>query len=565
MFLRGMLFAFLIYVLSPIAFAAVEKINGTESLPSAVSAMLFEEQILHNKALWSKGAFASDISPEYIPENRPKFPLGYFLIPSENSDFLATSGAKLSVRRQVSQKTAGKTFHRLFVHPESLEHYRYLSKKYQYVGPEETEFYASPTSSYRSLIVWQPRNPRATPFVAKVSLARNVIGNIDRLVSNNEVQRSIANQKVFEKIGDEALADMGVRIYPESMGLMPKLDSSINAPEKTGGQLIREIPADVVSGKVKWLSFSGVMSPAREGEAAIFAIQKATGLDWMRFIRTYFVNSYMDMFENLTFKKGINFEPHSQNLSWELDTQMRPTGNWVIRDFGGVWPDVFRMMKGNVDVNAYAGPGSVGTHKLVGGMANAVSSYVFFYRRQVFDMLCKEIRKKVPGLSEENVAQLRAELDARFLLLVETYYGIRMKTAPTMDNYQDVSRRVLERTQFDKNALNAQKVNAASHLSILKEKDAGQEWIGLSSDSNGEPFSATSVVDSPREKLTLWKNESALFAVGPKNNVVGLALLTPQESATLKQSPLKDVGISKASPARANASVMSCGKLAVGG
>ena len=65
----------------------LQTVDGTERISAAVKELLYEEQILHNKGLHRAGAFSTNIRPEYIPENRPKFPLSYFLIPAESANF----------------------------------------------------------------------------------------------------------------------------------------------------------------------------------------------------------------------------------------------------------------------------------------------------------------------------------------------------------------------------------------------------------------------------------------------------------------------------------------------
>ena len=106
----------------------------------------------------------------------------------------------MAINRQITATKNGQVFYKLFVHPESYSHYQFLEGKFEYIGPERTEFMASPTSSYRSLVAWN-KNGIEKPFIAKVSLDRNVIGSIDRLVSKNEVQRSVANQEALEIMG----------------------------------------------------------------------------------------------------------------------------------------------------------------------------------------------------------------------------------------------------------------------------------------------------------------------------------------------------------------------------
>jgi len=407
-------------------------INGTEALPPAVSTLLYEEQILHNKDLWGPNAFASDIAPEYIPEARPKFPLTYFLIPDEKANFLKSAGHDMAINRQITTTIDGVVYHKLFVHPESYSHYEFLEGVFEYVGPEKTEFMASPTSSYRSLVTWN-KNGVEKPFIAKVSLNRNVIGGIDRLVSINEVQRSIANQEAFESIGKRKLRDLGLDFFPESAGLTIKEGIS-GAPAKLGGQLIRELPAEIISGEKRWISFSALMSPNKADRPLVMDIIQSSNISTTAFIHQVLINAYMEMFKQVSLIRGINFEPHSQNLCFEVDRNLKLTGKFVIRDFGGVWPDMVTMLANNGPVKAYQKAENATRYKFKGGHSNAIASYAFFYKRQVFDMLTQVIAFNDPGFSAAQLFSAKQNIDTLMGRFVTDYLVPGHNYAPTMNN-----------------------------------------------------------------------------------------------------------------------------------
>ncbi len=452
-------------------------INGSENLPTPVSILLYEEQILHNKALWGANAFSSDISPEYIPEARPKFPLSYFLIPEGQADFLKSSGHDLAINRQITKTVNGQLFYKLFVHPESYEHYRFLEGKFEFIGPAHTEFMASPTSSYRSLVAWN-KNGVEKPFIAKVSLDRNVIGSIDRLVSINEVQRSVANQNALELIGRENLRSMGLDYFPESAGMTIK-EGIPGAPEKLGGQLIREIPNEVISGEKRWISFSALMSPNKEGKPLVFDIMRASNMNSTYFINRVLNDAYMKMFEEVSLKRGLNFEPHSQNLCFEVDANLKLTGKFVIRDFGGVWPDMITMMKTEGPVEAYQKRGNADRFKFKGGHSNAISSYAFFYKRQVFDMLVKQIQIHDSSYTARAQQSSKRIIDTRMSRMLNTYLIPGQNITPTMANKNQLI------TYRNKNTLQPmiegmiEKAPSSDLNRYVAMKQAGNEWVTL--------------------------------------------------------------------------------------
>lgn len=459
-----------------IASEHLQKINGKENLTPSVLELLNEEQNLHNKDLWGAGAFSSNINPEYVPENNPKFPLPYYLVPAEDANYLFADSLDPRIADQLSMKISGKKHYKLFVHPESEVHYDFLRASYNYIGPDQTEFLASPTSSYRSLVVWNKNSGTRKPFIAKVSLDKNVIGSIDRLVSINEVERSIANQKAFDRIGTAKLNSLNLKIFPESAGLTLNKSHS-GAPEKLGGQLIREIPDELVNGEKKWLSLSALMSPNRKPEPLIMDVIRKSGLSSYDFFKTYMIDNYLAMFEEISLKQGINFEPHSQNLVFETTAELKPTGKWVMRDFGGVWPDIVAMAKNNGPVDIYMESESAAKFKLRGGRSNYISSYVFFYKRQVFDMMLEQVALHDKTLTADQVVKLKSIIDQKYVKLVNTYLGLNLTAAPNMTTYKKIEELVLAQTSLD-SSIHKKQINESESLkTFLENKRNNNEWV----------------------------------------------------------------------------------------
>ncbi len=450
--------------------------DGTEPIAKGILEFLDGEQNLHNKDILGAKAFASNIAPEYIPENNPKFPLPYYLIPEEDAKFLQADSLDKRISKQLMTTVDGKKYFKLFVHPESEGHYEFMRKTYKYVSPDETEFSASPTSSYRSLVVWDHDDLKNKPFIAKVSLDRNIAGNIDRLVSENEMERSWANQKAFDRIGTKKLSEMNVRVFPESAGLIlgKKLPG---APPKIGGQLIREIPDDVVNSKRKWFSLATLMSPNRQPEPLIMDVIKASGMDSYTFFEEYMIKGYLMMFEDLSLKSGINFEPHSQNLCFETTMDLKPTGKWVIRDFGGVWPDVFTMAKTKGPTDVYMRSANAAKFKLRGGRSNYISSYVYFYKRQVFDLMLSQVAAHDSSMTEKKIAQLRQRIDTIYIKQINAYLGLDLKTVPTMSDYKLIEILVINETRLPKDMPKKSIAQSAELKDFINKKKQQGEWI----------------------------------------------------------------------------------------
>lgn len=491
----------------------VEKINGKEELSQGVKDFLNEEQNLHNKDLWGKNAFASNINPKYVPEANPKFPLPYYLIPAADAKFMRTANFDNKVGDQLYMLVSGTKYFKLFVHPESEEHYNFLKNAYRYIGPTETEFMASPTSSYRSLVVWSPNYNKRKPFIAKVSLNKNVIGGIDRLVSENEVERSIANQRAFDRIGLENLDKMNVKLFPESAGLI--FDREINgAPEKLGGQLIREIPNEVITGQKKWFSFSALMSPNHKTHPLIMDVIKKSGLNSYDFFEEYMIKSYLTMFENVSLKNGMNFEPHSQNLVFETTPDLKPTGKWILRDFGGVWTDPIAMTSNGGPLDVYMNEASATKYKLRGGSGNYISSYVFFYKRQVFDLMLEQVAKYDSTLTKSKAQELKSKIDTMYLKQINIYFKINLKHAPDMATYQKIEQMVLDQTTNDNKVAKKPLKDSPELRAFIERKKANQEWVELSSKARSTP--------------TYFLTDHAVYEIA-EDRIIGVALFNQIE------------------------------------
>ena len=156
------------------------------------------------------------------------------------------------------------------------------------------------------------------------------------------------------------------------------------------------------------------------------------------FVREVLIKKYLHMFEEVSLKKGMNFEPHSQNLCFEVDANLRVTGKFVIRDFGGVWRDMITMIANEGPVSAYHQEGNAQKYKFRGGHANAISSYAFFYKRQVFDMLLKQMGMYDRELYLIKRNNLRNLIDTKMAQLVAKYLIPGHQVTPNMSNKKEL-------------------------------------------------------------------------------------------------------------------------------
>ena len=427
----------------------VEKINNKENLPKGIKDFLHEEQNLHHKDLWGKNAFQENTNPKYAPEANPKFPLPYYLIPETDAKFFRSEKPDPKITEQLYILVSGAKYYKLFVHPESEERYHSLKNAYRYIGPTETEFMSSPTLTHSTLLVWNESNTKKRPFIVKVTAGKTII-------TGDSIERSIANQMIFEEIGVEKLEKMNVKIFPESAGLILNRDLNGNH-KKMGGQIIEEIPAEMQSGKKKWISFSALMSPHHTPRPYIVSVIKKSKMTSYDFIEKYLITSYLTMFEHLILKREINFEPQSQNLLFEVTTDLTPTGKWVLRDFSET------------------------------GKGNFINSYAAFYKKQVFDVMLAEVAKFDNSLTPAKIEELKNTIDREYLKKINSYLKLKLKQSPDLEMYRKIEEIVLDQSKL--NAVTGKKVlkNGDELRAFLERKKARYEWIELSSERSDTP------------------------------------------------------------------------------
>ncbi|MFN8846290.1 MAG: hypothetical protein ACK5V3_09495 [Bdellovibrionales bacterium] len=155
--MKTLLFLLLIVQLS----LAQTFITDEESLPPGVKKLIDFYQLYESHSLYTSGGsekikMATDrkVDPLYLPENRLKFPLPYYLIPQAEVDFISAESLSPQILEQLRSTIEGKDFYKLFVHPKSEKYYQFLKEKnYTYVSVNSTEFTATATTSLRSLVV----------------------------------------------------------------------------------------------------------------------------------------------------------------------------------------------------------------------------------------------------------------------------------------------------------------------------------------------------------------------------------------------------------------------------
>lgn len=386
-------------------------------LPKAIQNMLYQEQVLHAKNLaypWPEDSsvFCGELDEQYSPENQPVFKLPYYLIPESKADYCAASSITKKTSAHISAYIDGQKFYKLFVHPAAQDYYARLEQDgCSLIDAEKSEYLATPTSSYRSLFVWNPRAIEEGVFIAKLSISKVIFAEV-RINDRPQIYNSIAVQHLFDAIGAEQLAANGITYFPEVAGLLPKHDD-------LGGQIIREIPAQAWQGTNQWIPFQALVS---DQEFLLAKIIKASQLSAEEFVRTYLITAFLNTIKILNFQYGIvPFMPHLQNLSLEVDNDFMPTGRFVFRDFSGTNFDISVLMRSGIDLHNHANiPASSLNYQDSGAY---VPQIFYVYRELLLRPLMAQLIKYENNFNETIANLLLEELKSTYIVIVKQQTG----------------------------------------------------------------------------------------------------------------------------------------------
>ncbi len=147
----------------------IQKITSTEKLPAGV-----RELILRGTA-----------------NKHVKFPLPYFLIPENHTDYMRAHSFDVSIADQLTFVISSEKYHKMFILPDSEAQYKFLKHAYRFIGPDDTEFMASMTGPGDSFVVWNKNNFNKKAFIVNFDAEKErfqLIGLVLKFKSGNTVK-----------------------------------------------------------------------------------------------------------------------------------------------------------------------------------------------------------------------------------------------------------------------------------------------------------------------------------------------------------------------------------------
>jgi hypothetical protein len=270
-------------------------------------------------------ALTNHQDPRFAPESRQTFEVKSYWVDADRMQSFAGDGLSPELRRVFTRSAGGKQQVRLLVHPESEALYRsFLASSGAVAAPS---LQATATASSRTLLVWPQGEPQRACF-AKLSLDKE-IGGVRRTVSQGEVARSVGINNVLELARRRGELPAGFKFIPEVWSTIPRGMTE-------GGLVVRQIPREVLDGRVRYVPlFSLYADPGDGGKPLLAEMITRSGQPAEAFVRDRILRPFARQWIELSVLRGIAPQPHAQNILLEVGRDGLPTGNFVHRDFGG--------------------------------------------------------------------------------------------------------------------------------------------------------------------------------------------------------------------------------------
>jgi hypothetical protein len=398
--------------------------------PAQYRQWLYDEQKVNDKTN-NRSVFASlaqnDVPTELDPKQGNVFWLPMVEIPLADASIVQAPGDPATTQQVIVTHPDGEKFVRFFMHPSAEDYYAPLIKKYGV----ERRFLATPTSSPRSLFVWDPYDQSAKPFVAKTSLPLKV-GEVRRVVPQDKIVRGVANSAAISDASDLGQLGNNTLVMKEELGVMP--------PGFSNGMIIRDIPDAV--GQNEWMpGFALTGHDGNQKDSRLVEMIKKSGMDPNDFVNEKIMKPYLAAYADLAFGQGLVGEPHQQNVLFEIGQDGMPTGRVMFRDLDSYKPDVELRARLGLTMEPYTSPiRPTKMFKTAKGSDYYNDSYDTYVKEDIGYMISRDLLKAFPGKFSKK--KLYSDMDAMVADLEKARFGI--ETSPEDLKNFDVSTVVKE-------------------------------------------------------------------------------------------------------------------------
>ncbi len=295
-----------------------------DQLPANISQWIQDEQNRPGPfyASRSKKTLVVDNSHHsgtYSPSSGAIFPIKSYWV-TEKDLHVSSSEEQHPILPFLKRITQQGTYYRFFVHPESTELYKDLIE----ASTSAPSVCATPTSSYRTLLVWNPEE-NFLPFFAKLSVDK-VIGGEVRRVFAIDTKLATGVSKILAD--SKRLHPQGFDYLPEVLSVMPK---SVEA-----GMLIRPIPETVLQHNRHLIPLFALYGTARDGSNPyLVTMLQRSKISSKQFIIERLLRPFARIWTDLTLDMGVAPEAHGQNTLVSIGDDGLLDGQFVWRDLDG--------------------------------------------------------------------------------------------------------------------------------------------------------------------------------------------------------------------------------------
>lgn len=278
-------------------------------------------------------ADTSELPGAYFPESSPVFSVPAYLVPLSHVVQVCASGSDRGAPFAASQGEH-PGYVRCFFHP--FRHEGVANAILAAGGiPDERRYLGTPTSSSRTLLVWDEDNPSVSGLL-KLSL-NATIGN---------AIRTLTAHAIFRSVGVTSLLDASVGTHPTDFGYMPEVRGTVLPAVPDAGSIERLISQEIRTGTSSLLPVFALFRRIK-GQTLLSLLAQQNGATAYDFARETLIRGFTRHWIKLAFDLGFYPEPHAQNLVLAVSDLGQLEPKFVHRDFEGFYVDIsFRRRLG---------------------------------------------------------------------------------------------------------------------------------------------------------------------------------------------------------------------------
>ncbi len=269
-----------------------------------------------------------DFDTRYLPQNCGAFVLPCYWVPRRTLHLYQIDNDARSAFPTPDGIDANQRV--LFpIHPLEVESFRNFLSSNRAADSERDGlvFWAVPTSSTRTLLVWPDHEPEKAKFV-KLSLRSMIFG--DRRLTRRKIATSIGHSQLIWKTRAGLPSALGW--FFEHVGYVPRSGTDC-------GVIVRSVPQELIDGRLLIAPLFSLFGGTAEEAPLLLSICRKAGLSVPEFVEDTLCRPFARLWTKLFLQYGLILEAHGQDVLLSLSPDLRPAGQFFYRDFEGLMVD----------------------------------------------------------------------------------------------------------------------------------------------------------------------------------------------------------------------------------